>query len=152
MDEYEAQTISDILIEIITEYSRYVNASLDLRQYSLTKTQWKVLMITASAEKLSMGSLADRIGISPEQTSRTVSPLVKRGLLTRTPNPMNRRQIDIEMSPDGTELLRCLKKDFTVLLNHSVSKLSANERSSLTDSLRTAADIIKKALHSELPD
>lgn len=139
--------ITTALLEIFPDYSHYINSFINLRQYNLTKTQWKALIVTAHAKTLSMGELAEKLGVSPEQASRTAAPLVKRGFLERKTNLYNQRQIHISLSRDGYDFLQELKKVYNSFISRSVDRLSPKEREEFAEALHTVVRTMKKLLH-----
>ena len=139
--------ITTALLEIFPGYSQYINSFINLRQYNLTKTQWKCLIITSHLKTLSMGELASKLGISPEQTSRTVSPLVKRGLLERKTNIYNQRQVNISLSQEGHNFLQNLKAVYDSFVSQSVNRLSPQEKDEFIQALHTVVRTIEKLLH-----
>lgn len=138
--------ITTALLEIFPSYSHYINSFIHLRQYNLTKTQWKALIIASRAKVLSMGELAAKLGISPEQASRTASPLVKRGLLERKPNLSNQRQVHISLSQDGYDFLQKIKKIYDSFVSRSVNRLSPQEREEFVKALQTVILTMEKLL------
>ena len=65
----------------------------NLVDMSLTLAQLKAIYVVAAAGPLSMGALSERLGLALSTTSGTVDRLVQRGLLERTEDPRDRRQV-----------------------------------------------------------
>ena len=141
--------ITTALLEIFPDYSRYINSFINLRQYDLTKTQWKALITASHTKALSMGELAEKLAISPEQASRTVAPLVKKGFLERRTNICNQRQVHISLSPEGYDFLQRIKKVYDSFVSRSLNKLSPEEREDFARALHTVIRIIEKLLHDD---
>lgn len=69
--------------------------------YDCTYAQCHVIWETAQEQKISVNELAARLNISKSAVSRTVEDLVNKGYLQRTPNPDDRRYVDIELTQNG---------------------------------------------------
>jgi|GEM_PF-3528750 len=57
---------------------------------------------------MSLNTLAEQIGIGKSQSSRVVSNLVERGLVNRTRNPANPREVELTLSPEGQSIFDLL--------------------------------------------
>ena len=53
-----------------------------------------------------MSELASEMMITKQQLTRLINDLENRELVERIHNPLNRRQVYIRLSPDGTKLLK----------------------------------------------
>ena len=75
-----------------------------LDDLGLTYPQYLVLNVLWREDKLTVGSIAERLALE----SSTVTPLLKRlevaGLLRRTRNPANERQVVVALTDKGREL------------------------------------------------
>jgi DNA-binding MarR family transcriptional regulator len=75
-----------------------------LDDLGLTYPQYLVLNILWREDKLTVGSIAERLALE----SSTLTPLLKRleaaGLLRRTRNPANERQVVVALTDKGREL------------------------------------------------
>jgi len=76
-----------------------------LGEHGLAFNQLAVLYATAGTESLSVGELAGILGRSPSATSRAVSDLARRGLVTVTEEVADRRVRLVTPTAAGTALL-----------------------------------------------
>lgn len=67
----------------------------------LTLTQFRALVVLAKDEATSLHHLADRLGVGSSSALRTVDRLVDLGLVRRTPNAENRREVLLRLSEEG---------------------------------------------------
>lgn len=149
MQNTEKRQLAASILEFFPDYSNYLNHFINLQKYELTKNQWKSLIIIANSSTLSMSQLAERMNISREQASRTVAPLADRKLVTRKINPKNRRQIDISLSEEGTQLFNDLKNSTSDLICRSMDKLSDEEISDFKEAFKTIIKTLKKILYTD---
>lgn len=75
-----------------------------LDELGLTYPQYLVLNVLWSADRQTVGGIAERLGLE----SSTLTPLLKRleaaGLVSRTRNPDNERQVVVALTDAGTAL------------------------------------------------
>ena len=72
----------------------------------LTFPQLRCLHVMANTDGPSLASrLARTLLVTPPTMTRTIDGLVERGLVTRQPDPVNRRQISLVITPEGRDLL-----------------------------------------------
>jgi DNA-binding MarR family transcriptional regulator len=81
-----------------------------LGQLDLGFTQLAALYAVSGTATLTVADLAEQIGRSPSATSRLVSTLEARGLLSRQEEVADRRQRTIQMTPEGAALLATLDR------------------------------------------
>lgn len=72
-------------------------------EHDLSLTQLRVLAILRD-RRVKMSELADYLGLDKSTISGLVDRAEKRGLLRRTPNPVDGRAVDVFLSPQGMEL------------------------------------------------
>lgn len=79
------------------------------REHGLEPLSHQALLQIYGAEgPLTVGAIADRLGIAPAFGSRLVSQLERQGLVNREPHPTDRRASIISASDEGIELLRAI--------------------------------------------
>lgn len=71
----------------------------------VTLPQFRILVVIAGSGPLRMGALAQRVGISASTLSRAVDRLESGGWLTREASPDSRREILIQLTPHGEQLV-----------------------------------------------
>lgn len=70
---------------------------------SLTLAQLKAIYVVAATGPLSMGALSERLGTKLSTTSGAVDRLVRLGLLARSEDPTDRRQVLVRVTPTALE-------------------------------------------------
>jgi DNA-binding MarR family transcriptional regulator len=84
--------------------------------------------------------LADHEKVSPPSMTRTVHGLVARGLVERTDDPTDGRQVIVSLTPEGRRLLKEIRRRRDAWMSVRVSRLSREEQ----DVLREAAEILSR--------
>ena len=79
-------------------------------------------------------------GVAPPTLSRSVTAMVRRGWITRSPHPQDKRQLMLAVTPGGAEHLQRIGDAFRKRLGEALEQLSADERQILANSV----DILKR--------
>lgn len=69
-------------------------------------SQRKLLEAIGAQEPATLGAIAERLGRGAPAMSRAVDALVRIGLVSRSANPDNRRQLQLRLSAEGRALLQ----------------------------------------------
>ncbi len=104
-------------------------------EHDLSLTQFRVLAILRD-RRLKMSELADYLGLDKSTLSGLVDRAEKRGLLQRTPNPMDGRAVDVLLSTDGMELAERLGIQVALSLSPMTGRLTRAEACRLTTLLQ----------------
>jgi DNA-binding MarR family transcriptional regulator len=105
-------------------------------ELELTFTQFKALMLLAhEPEALSVKDVSDRLGVSFPAASRAVDPLVKRGIVERTEDQLDRRVKRVRTTKDGDRLVERLIATRIKSFEQLLEGFSVTERRKLGDAL-----------------
>lgn len=113
--------------------SRRLNSS-DLLE-GLAPSQASALSIIALYGPMSLARLAEIEGANPTMLSRVVSQLVKRGLISRTPDSTDRRSAWVEVQPPGKVLHEAIKGHRDKIVAECIDRLPAAYIASITEAL-----------------
>jgi DNA-binding MarR family transcriptional regulator len=108
----------------------------EVSDLELTFTQFKALMLVAHEPvELSVKDVSDRLGISFPAASRAVEPLVKRGIVERAEDPLDRRVKRVRTTKDGDRLVERLIATRIKSFEQMLDGFSVTERRKLGDAL-----------------
>lgn len=124
------------------------SARLDPR-LPVSATQFRVLTILARRPGLTLGGLAEALDVVPSSASRLCDRLAATGLLTRAPDPRDRREVHLTLTSTAVELLEDLRQRRCQAIETVLTKMPAGSRRSLLRSL-TAFAVASEALASDL--
>lgn len=113
----------------------------------VTLPQFRVLVMVASRGGLNLGAVAAGLGVHPSNATRAVERLVVAGLLHRRDDPADRRNLVLELSPDGRALVDRVTNDRRAAIAEILREMPADRRRSLVPVLRSFA-----AAAGEVPD
>lgn len=69
--------------------------------YGITRREWGLLMVLAQQPQMPPAELAQRLGLDRARTSRAITSLLAKNLLTRTTMPGDRRQAMLSLTVAG---------------------------------------------------
>lgn len=81
------------------------------------------------------GAIADREGVQPPTMTRTLATLDKAGLVARSAHPTDGRQVLIDISAAGRELVQETRRRRNHWMAQHLRGLSPEERATLTDAV-----------------
>ena len=103
---------------------------------SVTLPQFRALVVLDAAHGgLNVGSLANELRIQPSTATRLCDRLVRRRLARRRPNPTNRREVTIELTPGGRALVRDVTQRRRREIGAIMAKVPAAQRAAIVEAL-----------------
>lgn len=101
------------------EMGTRIETILREREPVLSHSRYNALRILRGANPggLSCSEIGTRLLLPAPDVTRLMDPLVQRGLVTRTPDPSDRRVVLQELTRAGTNLLSNLDQDLSVVYN-----------------------------------
>ncbi len=110
-------------------------------QLELTMAQIKGLFLLADHGPVTVGRLADLLGIGKPSASILADRLVQLGMVDRTDDSNDRRRTFIGLSPQGENLVVTLRQGGRELLFSWLGRLSDDDLAALAQGLRALAAI-----------
>ena len=77
-------------------------------EFGITRREWRVLAHLALGEGVLSSQLAERVELDRARTSRAISNLKDKRLVSRTPRPSDRREVVLHLTDAGRELYAAL--------------------------------------------
>jgi len=102
-----------------------------LRPVRISASQAEILGVLAGAGPMSLSALGRRIVCESGSPSRTVDLLVRRGLVNRVQSTKDRRYVDLEITPAGSDLLPMIIEGVNRLDQGIAASLQPQERAEL---------------------
>lgn len=69
--------------------------------YKLSRTQWRVMAVLASSQKMTAQSVADKTGMDKTTVSRAVAKMLDRDLVKRGASELDGRSAPLSLSTEG---------------------------------------------------
>ena len=109
----------------------------------LTPSQMSALATINRLGPLTLGALAEQEGVAPPSITKILAILEDDGLVTRTPDPADRRVNYVTATRKGSELVEESRRRKTAWLTDRIRDLSAEQRRRLADALDVIEDLTK---------
>jgi len=129
------------LIQEIVELERQVgriigqHAQIIWIDSGLTLTQLRSLFLIANKGSTNFRKLAEALGVTPSNVTGIVDRLVEQGLVSRTQNPEDRREMTLQATDKGQALVSNLKEVGIKHMTQILSLLNLEELSALAQGL-----------------
>jgi DNA-binding MarR family transcriptional regulator len=98
-------------------------------------TQLRVLTIVARSRHTNMSRLAEALGVVPSSASRLCDRLEATGLLRRVPDPRDRREVRLLLTPAGRRLLEEVRGQRRAALAAVLDRMTPAARADLVRAL-----------------
>jgi DNA-binding MarR family transcriptional regulator len=92
------------------------------------------------------GQFARHEQIRKPTATRTIAALVERGLVERTPDPLDGRVVWLQLTPDGRRILVRVRRRYDAFLAQRIKRLSGEEKTILD----RAAGILEALMEPEV--
>ena len=145
MDETNNRSNVDLFRELFTLTAQTVFRSINLSELHITNIEIMTMMTVYSHSGISMSHLAEAIGISSAQLSRTVSKLEEHELVVRRHNPDNRRIVNVFHTAKGSAIVEQQTAHIQDAIAGQLDALTPDERQDLTGSFTNVIRLLAKA-------
>lgn len=102
---------------------------------SLTTSHAHALQMLGEQAPLTLGTLADHLGLEKSTASRLVSNLADRGWVGRAENPKNRRELHLSLTEAGARTLRGITEASDARYARILRGIPAEKRNQVLESL-----------------
>lgn len=124
-DAWTAHTVAEALMRVFPSMGRFMSLYMrDVGEEETTIMQIGVLF-QIQKEPMTASELAKKRRVSLQAASVLVQGLVQRGWVSRTPDPHDRRQYLIQITPEGSEHAETTRKQIANYLARFLEGLSA---------------------------
>lgn len=110
-------------------------ASLAAVEETMTLTQFRTLVVLSQYGETTIVKLAERLGVNPSSAQRQVDKLVRIGMVTRTENPADRRELMVSLAPAGRSIVDVVTAKRRQALSRIVKKMNPADAEHLTAAL-----------------
>lgn len=90
-------------------------------------------------QSLTLGDLAEHLGVTPSTTSIAIDRLAKRGYVSRTPDVVDRRRVHLRLTPAGARVCAAHSVLDPDLVDAMIGTLSEEDRARALDGLALLA-------------
>jgi DNA-binding MarR family transcriptional regulator len=135
----EASGIPDAVVDALLRASRTLTditaRSLSSVNEEVTLAQFRTLQALSTHGSQTVTALAERLDVHASTMTRMCSRLVTRGFVARTPSAVDRREVVIELSGTGSEVVTDVMQNRRSEFDLIVQRLSVDEQRAVIDAL-----------------
>ncbi|NTY60335.1 MarR family winged helix-turn-helix transcriptional regulator [Mycolicibacterium sphagni] len=140
----DAEDSTDAVTDALLTASRLLVAmsarSIAEVDETITIPQFRTLVILSTRTPVNLATLAGLLDVAPSTTGRMVDRLVTAGLIDRQPHPESRRELVVELTPRGHEVVRAVTAHRRDEIAQVVGKMPPRERHGLVRALTAFTD------------
>ncbi len=130
---------SDRMVEELLTASRLLVAiaarSLAAVEESLTLPQYRMLVVLDAQGASSLARMAEALDVNPSTALRMVERLSAAGMVEKIPNPKNRREVLLRLTPSGWQVVRQVTENRRDQIAAIVEKIDPQSREGLITAL-----------------
>ncbi|HEX5739086.1 MAG TPA: MarR family transcriptional regulator [Hydrogenophaga sp.] len=97
-------------------------------EFGLTRREWRVLSFLSEHEGVLSSELAEHAMLDRARTSRTLTRLANKKLISRRPKPSDRREVHVFLTEEGWRVYRAIFPRVVAINRDIASALSSTER------------------------
>jgi DNA-binding MarR family transcriptional regulator len=135
--------LDDVVTAILTASRVLVGVSarsLADVEDTVTLTQFRSLVVLDGHGVINLNRLADLLAVNRSTAMRMIDRLLVAELVTRQENPANRREVLLDLTEEGRQLVRQVTNTRRTEIARIVKAMPRGERDELVNALRTFAD------------
>ncbi|HEX3460904.1 MAG TPA: MarR family transcriptional regulator [Acidimicrobiales bacterium] len=134
------QVERDALVEAVLSASRVLVAvaarSLGDVAEEVTLTQYRTLVVLASRGPQSLAALAEAVDVTPPTATRMCDRLLRKGLIVRRHDRVDRRLIRLTLAKKGHKLVNAVTGRRRAEIAHLLEAIPYEQQAALVDSLQ----------------
>ena len=130
----EVKAAAQAILKVIPRVMRTIGSSRQWSGLTVSPAHFRLLGILAN-HPCNLSELAVQQAVSLPTMSNSISVLVERGWVNRVPSPDDRRQVLLELTPDGRAALVKMKNEAEARVVELLDNLSPDDLKSLAAGL-----------------
>jgi MarR family transcriptional regulator, organic hydroperoxide resistance regulator len=141
-----ANDIQQLTYQLVSYYA--ICDRVCVEKLGVTASQGYILLALAETDSVTMNDLSVRMKLANSTMTRMADQLLKKGLLTRGPDPADRRIVRVRLTKRGQDVRTKLKKTMQELYSQILKDIPQGEREQIVHSLKTLEESIVNTLKS----
>jgi DNA-binding MarR family transcriptional regulator len=139
----------DTLMRAARAFYGIVTASLAQVGDRVTPQQLRALVVVATHVRPNASTISDALDLHPSSATRLCDKLVQAGLLDRTVDPDDRRQVTLQVTPAGSRLLAVVMDHRRKALARMLARLTPGDRANLEHCLSLFSDTLDEPVEAD---
>lgn len=136
----EDSTILDLIYEL---KKKCIKSDEDFfESLDISQAEYNMFICLKNCKHFNSYSVAEKMQLSLSRVSRIIDKMVNKEFLTRTTNKLDRRAIDIKMTPKGREVMNRIIEYRSIREDKLESKISDEEKEEISLNLNKLIEIL----------
>jgi DNA-binding MarR family transcriptional regulator len=110
--------------------------TIDDSPVDVTIAQHRVLVLLAARGDLTIGEIAEGLGVNPSNATRYCDRLQRLGLIARTRSPQDGRVVHVELTADGRNVVKNVTERRRAEVEKVLGRMTPAESASVLEALR----------------
>ena len=137
--------VADAIIRASRTLFGIAVCSLTASSEKVTLPQYRALVTLAYGRGRRLADLASSLGVSPSTATRMCDRLVRKGLISRTRDEIDRREVNLEVTPGGHKIVEGVIERRRADVRDLLKRLPQDTRNQLVEALNVLANATSKA-------
>jgi DNA-binding MarR family transcriptional regulator len=108
--------------------------------WDLPVPQLRALHLIAHRKRCAMGDLAERLAVAMSTATQVADRLEQRGWIQRVDDPVDRRVVRLELTPEGRAVVEQRRQQRRAQLHEVLSRMPAEKQEALIEGLRALCE------------
>lgn len=133
------EDVTDAIIRASRALVGIAVRSLTASDEEVTLPQYRTLVTLTYGGGRRLADLASSLGVSPSTATRMCDRLVRKGLITRTRDEIDRREVNLEVTPAGKHIVEGVIERRRTDVHELLKLIPISTRNQLVESLNVLA-------------
>ena len=139
----DVEQTAELVMETVSAVTRAIRREMrEHRPVEMSMQQFRALGVVRRHPNASLSAVAEHLGLTAATVSKLVDALVRRGLVTRTDSPQDRRKVVLEVTGAGRRALRVARRAALGRLAKLLGSLGESDRRAVV----RAMEVLREAL------
>ncbi|AOR24358.1 MarR family winged helix-turn-helix transcriptional regulator [Clostridium taeniosporum] len=113
-------------------------------EINISRLQMQTLSVLYKFNSINMTNLAKQLMVTKQQATGIVNNLVKKGYVSRAVNPENRKEILLNNTESGEEMIKMVRSHMTDRLYKYFDILSPEDKIKVLEASKAINEVVKK--------
>jgi len=114
------------------------------QSYGLTSVEFRCLRLFGLNEPMNNKSIAEKMNLSPSRLTRIIDGLVNKGYVVRNINKIDRRNMQLDLSEKGKQLVGQLNKAYVEVHKEILENIDESQHQPLLNAMSDMMEALEK--------
>lgn len=142
--EKNAEQLANLTFSLLSICQQKEN--IFAQQYGLTQAEFRCLKLFDKDEIINNKTIAERMGLSASRLTRIIDGLVAKGYTEREINPEDRRNMNVNLSKKGVQLVQKLDNAYVNIHKELLEHIEDSQHKPLINAMKNLQTAMEKWL------